>query len=196
MRTLVTEQMLVQLEASVQSHLARAKEIVELPIDLLRARPAAKKWSVLEIFEHMNLSSGHYYRALRKAMLEGEATGPASVTFRPGIIGAYSVRSMLPRVDGSIPMPMRTLPMFKPNADRTGDRQCVQDYMKMQEGWLTLMDQARNVDLNAFKIRSTLGPIIRFKAGDAFRFPIAHDERHFMQLERTLSSVSGMVDPR
>ncbi len=34
------------------------------------------------------------------------------------------------------------------------------------------------------KVTSSLGPIIRFKAGDAFRFPVAHQQRHFLQIER------------
>ena len=34
------------------------------------------------------------------------------------------------------------------------------------------------------KVTSSLGPIIRFKVGDAFRFPVAHQQRHFLQIER------------
>ncbi len=51
---------------------------------------------------------------------------------------------------------------------------------------MALLEIAKRTDLNVMRITSSLGPIIRFKAGDAFRFPIAHQVRHFLQLERTL----------
>ncbi|MEO5584289.1 MAG: hypothetical protein ABIQ75_02450, partial [Flavobacteriales bacterium] len=41
------------------------------------------------------------------------------------------------------------------------------------------------------RITSTLGPVLRFKIGDAFRFMIAHQERHFLQIERSLQAVAG-----
>lgn len=34
------------------------------------------------------------------------------------------------------------------------------------------------------RVVSSLGPMIRFKADDAFRFSVAHQERHFLQIER------------
>jgi hypothetical protein len=43
--------------------------------------------------------------------------------------------------------------------------------------------------LDGAKVTSTLGPILRFKVGDAFRFPLAHQERHMLQIERTLAAL-------
>jgi hypothetical protein len=43
--------------------------------------------------------------------------------------------------------------------------------------------------LEGEKVTSTLGPILRFKVGDAFRFPIAHQQRHMLQIERVLEEV-------
>ena len=57
----------------------------------------------------------------------------------------------------------------------------------MCEALIRLLEAARTTDLNAMKVASSLGPIIRFKAGDAFRFPVAHQQRHFLQLERALA---------
>ena len=57
----------------------------------------------------------------------------------------------------------------------------------MCEGFLDLLERARSTDLNRMKVTSSLGPIIQFKAGDAFRFPVAHQVRHMRQVEAVLA---------
>ncbi|MBK9762684.1 MAG: hypothetical protein IPO87_04815 [Flavobacteriales bacterium] len=54
---------------------------------------------------------------------------------------------------------------------------------------LQLLNEAKEKGIEGEKITSTLGPILRFKAGDAFAFPIAHQERHWLQIERTLKEL-------
>ena len=51
------------------------------------------------------------------------------------------------------------------------------------------LERARTRGLEGEKVTSTLGPILRFKVGDAFRFPIAHHQRHMLQIERVLEVV-------
>ncbi|MBK9176591.1 MAG: hypothetical protein IPM46_09685 [Flavobacteriales bacterium] len=57
----------------------------------------------------------------------------------------------------------------------------------MCEGLIRLLNRAPATDLNRMRIVSTLGPLVQLRAGDAFRFPIAHQKRHFTQIERLLA---------
>jgi hypothetical protein len=64
----------------------------------------------------------------------------------------------------------------------------IERFINLCNRTLALIEQARSTDLGAMRVTSSLGPLVRFKAGDALRFPIAHQERHFLQLEQALRS--------
>ena len=49
---------------------------------------------------------------------------------------------------------------------------------------LAHLEKARQYDLNRIKISTALGPIVKLRMGDAFRFVIAHAQRHVVQLKR------------
>ncbi len=52
---------------------------------------------------------------------------------------------------------------------------------------LAQIKQAGNFDLERLRITSTLGPIIRFKLGDTYRFMVAHDQRHILQMKKVMA---------
>lgn len=176
-----------ELSAELHRQLERARGMARLPAERLLRRPAPHAWNALEVFEHMNLSSGIYLRGLERAFEREAAALPAASGFRPGRIGDYSVRSMLPQADGRLRWRMRTLRMFDPARQHGADSGSIHRFIALCEGFLRLLEQAPRTDLNRMRVTSSLGPIIRFRAGDAFRFPIAHQQRHFAQLERLLA---------
>jgi hypothetical protein len=178
--------LIAELERTLNQQIARSKVIRALPADHLVHRPAPEQWNAVEIFEHMNLSSGIYVLGLEEAFRKKAADHAFNPVFKPGWLGQYSVRSMTPRADGSIPMRMKTLGRFEPRKLQGASSASIDRYIDLCERLMVLLGTAKRTDLNAMRISSSLGPIIRFKAGDAFRFPIAHQVRHFLQLERTL----------
>jgi hypothetical protein len=178
------------LSATLRAQLDRARSVRSLPVEQLKFRPAPDQWNALELFEHLNLSSGIYLRGLERVFDDRAEQLPFNSTFTPGRFGAYFTKGMLPKADGSIGNRMRTLRMFDP-ARRTGaELASVDRFIDLCERFLRLLQRARHTDLNRMRVTSSLGPIIRFKAGDAFRFPIAHQQRHFLQIERLLAGTA------
>jgi hypothetical protein len=175
------------LIAELDAQIARARAIAELPAERLLHRPDPAKWNVLDVFEHLNLSSGIYLRGLERAFVEQAPSFHASPTFTPGLIGDYSTRSMLPRADGRLAWRMRTMRMFDPARLHGSDSGSVNRFIVLCEGFIKLLQLGPGTDLNRMRVTSSLGPVIRFRAGDAFRFPIAHQQRHFIQIERLLA---------
>lgn len=178
-----------ELDRTLRAQIARARDIQELPATTLLHRPSPEQWNLVEVFEHMNLSSGVYLAGLRSVFDRRAAQLPFAPVFEPGPIGQYSVKSMTPRPDGSIRMRMKTLGRFEPRKLQGASSESITGFIAMCEGFQSLLQRARATDLNAMRVTSSLGPIIRFKAGDAFRFPIAHQVRHFAQIERIMSTV-------
>ena len=193
METKNTSRLIDEMQASVQDQLKHLKAWSELPLEHLEERPAPRSWSVLEVIEHLNISSGHYTRRLRRIYAQGEALG-SKAEFTPGRWGESFTRSMQPLADGTIPKPMRTLWLFEPKAAAAKGRTSLQEFQAMLEEQLVLLERARTLGWEGPKVTSTLGPIFRFKIGDAFRFMVAHQARHFLQAERALASLE--VNPR
>lgn len=179
--------MIDELTAVLHGQIARAKEIALLPSEQLLKRPSPGKWNALEVFEHMNLSSGIYARNLRKAFVKRSADKRVSPSFKPGLLGGFGARAMQPRPDGRIAWRMKTLRMFDPPRQQGASHESIARFVAMCQDLIALLEQARHKDLNRIKVVSSLGPLLRFKAGDAFRFPIAHQQRHFLQIERLLA---------
>jgi hypothetical protein len=164
----------------------QAKALRELPLTLLEQRPVPKKWSVLEICEHMNLSSGHYLRHLRKAYADPRSHFTRNTMHRPGFWGDMLTRTMQPTDQGRIKLPMRTLRIFEPRQAPTKRLAALDELIALLEGLRTVLVEATTRGMEGPRITSTLGPVFRFKVADALAFAIAHQERHLLQIDRTL----------
>lgn len=141
-----------------------------------------------EVVEHMVLTSGHYLKELQKIYQDPGSRLRWSESFRPGYFGEMGVHAMRPGEHGKISWKMKTLGIFEPRSN--GEvLEPLQRFRHVLEGFIELLGIARTRGLEGRKVVSTLGPILRFKAGDAFRFPIAHQERHFLQIQRTLEQL-------
>lgn len=164
----------------------RTRVIKDLPATRLLYRSTPQAWNVLEVFEHLNLSSGVYVRGLEDVFARKAHRYPANTNFRPGWLGNWFTQGMRPKPDGAINWKMRTMRMFDPARQQGASTEGMDRFIVLCDRFSALLEKAPATDLNAMRVTSSLGPIIRFKAGDAFRFPVAHQQRHFLQIERLL----------
>ena len=188
-KSLAVQPLIEELMTLVQGQLDRVHSIQGISQSTLERRPRPDSWSILEILEHLNLSSGHYVRRLEE-IYTGKGKLKLTEQFIPGRWGEKFTRSMLPLPDGSVANPMRTIWFFRPKAAATKGIKSLTGFEILLETQLTLLNTARSKGLDGTKVTSTLGPLFRFKPGDAFRFMIAHQQRHFLQLERALESIA------
>lgn len=177
------------LQRTLREQLDRAAALRASPLEGLRQRPAPKRWSVLEVVEHMNLSSGHYRQRVMRLFADPRSGLFPSPTFTPGRWGHRFTEGLRPTADGSIKDRMRTLWLFEPKPGRADDLRTIDRFEAMLRDFVQVLEQARTRGLEGPRVTSTLGPILRFKVGDAIAFSVAHQERHFLQIERTLAAV-------
>jgi len=186
-----TENLIDALRATLDKQLQQARALRELPLVQLEQRPAPKKWSVLEVCEHMNLSCGHYLVHLRRAYEDPRARFTPGTEHRPGFWGGMLTRTMQPTADGRIKMPMSTLRIFEPREAPLKRLDALDQFIHMLVGFQQLLLVAAQRGMEGPRIISTLGPLLRFKVADAFSFTIAHQERHLLQIERTLKALKA-----
>lgn len=166
-----------------------AQAFAELSLDDLGAKPGKDQWSVLECIEHLNIADAHYISQFERKLEKAPKSDHEN--FKPGWLGNYFVKSMKPKEDGTIPSPMKTLRKFIPEINVQYDT--LSKFIEDQDTLIQLLEKSKSLDLNKIKITSAIGSIVTFRLGDAFRFLIAHNQRHILQAQRALEKVRVAV---
>jgi len=169
------------LSSDVQTAINEASRFKTLTIKQLNAKETTEKWSILECLEHVNLYGDFYLKEIETRILSATPAKNATV-FKSGIFGNYFANSMKPKADGTIPNKMKTFKDKNPSNSNLPIT-IIDRFIKQQRQMLTLLEQAKQVDLKKVKTGTTL-PIIKFRLGDTFRFVIYHINRHIVQAQK------------
>lgn len=202
--------LLKSLERDVQNMLKEVKQLQALSDETLNRLPHAGKWSIAQIIEHLNSYNRYYLPAMEKVIKKAlepqpKPTGkpgflgklfksePKPVKhnhhFTSGLFGNYFTNMMLPKPDGK----MKKMPAPK---DHTPGRivdahKVLNEFIEGQTKMMELLEMAVNTDMNKLKVSITISTWIKLKLGDTFRFLIAHQQRHFVQLHTALKQVKA-----
>lgn len=185
--TLKSTALLSQLELDVKQIITKCKKLQHADEALLQQSPAAGKWSVAQVLEHLDIYCRHYITAIEHK-LHNHQTSPA-FHFKPGWLGNYFTKLMKPAVTNTIAKKMKApknaLPSLQPDAVAV-----LEEFLQHQYHLLNLLAIARSADLNSIRVPTSLSSFISLKLGDTFRFFIAHEQRHFVQVDNTLKALS------
>ena len=161
-------------------------EILPLSEEAITYKPADNIWSILECIAHINIANKHYHDQI-ELKLQNNKTTPKEL-YTGGALGNYFTKMMKPKQDHTIPGKMKTIGKFDPVISLQADHHhaVLDAFLKDQQRLLVLLERARSVNLAKIKVKSALGGWLMFKLGDAFRFMIAHSERHVLQAMNVL----------
>jgi len=177
--------LLENLQADTRQIILQANQLLQLPSAALQQQPVPEKWSVAQVLEHLNIYSRHYVNAIEQK-LHLNQTEP-NVSFSPGWLGNYFTNLMKPKADNTIAKKMKApknaIPSTQPDAAKM-----LQEFIQYQHLLLNLLQIAKSANLEHIRIPTTLSKLISLKLGDTFRFFIAHEQRHFLQIQNTLTA--------
>lgn len=190
MKQLNSEALLDHLQNTVREIILQAAQLQQLNRSKLEQQPAPGKWSVAQVLEHLNIYSRFYIQAIeRKLHLDKSEAKPL---FTPGWLGNYFTKLMQPTADHQIvkkmKAPSNALPSAQPDA-----LIMLEEFIFHQHHLLNLLQIAKSADLNSIRIPTSLSKLIRLKLGDTFRFFVAHEQRHFVQINNVLSALTISV---
>jgi hypothetical protein len=180
-----------QLQADTRQLIATATFLQNEDPGVLLEQPAPGKWSVIQVLEHLNSYSDYYIPVLQKGLSENV---PATTDFRSGWLGNYFTNSMLPKqgeVKNKMKAPKNHRPSFHADA-----KPVIEKFLQQQHELLGLLEIARQKNIGKIRIPISLAKFIKLKAGDTFRFLIAHEQRHFVQIRNTIEVVTGVSKSR
>ena len=71
-------------------------------------------------------------------------------------------------------------------------KKTVQRFIQQQDRMLSLLDQAKKVNLMKIKTNLSISPLIKTRLGDTFRFVIYHIERHMIQANNVATTIKAL----
>jgi uncharacterized damage-inducible protein DinB len=187
MKNINSNTLLENLQAGVRNLLVQTGQLSQQPDALLETQPASGSWSVAQVLEHLNIYSRYYITAI-EAKLHMHQTQPAN-TFRPGYLGNYFTTLMQPSPDDTIKSKMKAprsaIPSVQPDV-----KLMLSEFTAHQHQLLQILQIARSANLQSIRIPTSISKWIRLPLGDTFRFFIAHQERHFVQIKNILGTLN------
>lgn len=165
---------------------AGTQPFLRLTEEQLNYRPAPGKWSIAEIFGHLNLSHNIYIRCILSRITM--APDVKVENYRSGWLGDWIYDRIMPRPDGTV---------FKLKAPKALHATCgQQDGKEVLHGFLqqcdALDDILRHVytkDLQRIRIPFSFIMLLNLRLGDNLRYLVAHSERHLLQAHRVMSAL-------
>ncbi|ULQ58390.1 DinB family protein [Flavihumibacter rivuli] len=152
------------------------------PVELLETNDGEGRWNTLQVLEHLNTYYRYYLPHIEKAIAASSAQ--PQQYFKPGWLGNYFTNSMKPK-DGQVKNKMKA--MGKHNPDPKLDAKAVmRDFLHYQRTFVLLLEKGKQADLNSVKVPISIASFIRLKLGDVFSFIVAHNNRHWIQIEKLL----------
>jgi len=177
-------QLIQQLHADLSEVIKEVNQRVESVKDLehLNLPEADRKWSMLQCVAHMTLAAQVYVDNTDKAFGKHEKRDP-NYEFRSHWRSDFFTNRIAPDANAIIKNRIRTIKSMYPK-EILDKEQTLNEFNDLHNRMLNQLEIARNYDLNKIKIPSAVGPILKFRLGDGFRFVIAHAQRHIVQLKR------------
>ncbi len=182
MATILTKPaFLADLRVHIHHHVTSVQNrFQELDDALLNQQPTPAQWSVLQCFDHLNLTHNYYRRKIGRALIRPTATAGEDL-YGPSFWGRIYMHFAF-NPQKSFPTP----PQVIPSSSALG-RNVFEDYLTKQSELLELLAQVDAVDLRRTPI--PIVGIVRFNLGDCFKVLVYHDGLHVGQAERVLTAL-------
>jgi hypothetical protein len=187
MKKINSYQLLESLQEDVRAIILQTSALQQLRPQQLQQIPQPGKWSVAQVLEHLNIYSRYYITAIEKK-LHLNQTGP-NKNFIPGWLGNYFTRLMQPSegvITKKMKSPKNAIPSPQPNGIKM-----LEEFIAHQHHLLNLLQIAKNANLDYIRIPISLTKLITLKLGDTFRFVVAHEQRHCIQIKNAVNAIAA-----
>jgi hypothetical protein len=188
-----SQALLEELQSDIRQLVLIAKKLKSEDPAVLLEQPAPGKWNVVQVLEHLNSYGRYYLPAIEKSLQKNK---PATELFKPGFIGDYFTKMLSPSEKGTVRYKMKAPKDHSPSP-HLDHQPVIQTFLSQQQSLLELLEKAKTKNIGRIRTPISISRFIKLKLGDTFRFLIAHEQRHFIQISNTLAQVkkTGTFSP-
>ncbi len=165
---------------------ASTQPFLRLNEDQLNHAPGPGKWSIAEIFGHLNIYNGAYIRIiLSRITVAGDLR---QETYRSGWLGEWVYTRTMPRADGSV-FKMKASKSTLPPGGAQDGKETLQRFLQQCDMLDDILRHSSTKDLQRIRIPFCFSRLFPLRLGDNLRYLIAHCERHLLQAHRVMERV-------
>ncbi|MEM8939365.1 MAG: DinB family protein [Bacteroidota bacterium] len=159
-------------------------EIAHLDSETLNWKQNEKKWSTLEVVDHLNKVYDIYLPNFEEAITRAPELNGKIQEKQQTMLGRLSVYSMKPK-GRKRRFKMKTFDFFQPGTEIECNEVLAEFDGKKQE-FNDFIKRARGKSLVDIKMSTSL-KLIKFYIPECFDFILTHEERHLIQMEEILA---------
>ena len=185
-----TTEYLNEIEQGFQEAMDKVKSVLEQTEEAqLHVPEAPGKWNMLQCLEHMSLATQVYTENVKES-LSGKNLPAAREEYKGHWKGRMFARMNAPKPGGEIPMKLKTFKTMDP-PPQLDPKEVIEAFYKEHEVMIDLINQSREVNIDRIKVATALGSWVKLRLGEAYRFLLAHTQRHVVQLQRIKNTVQA-----
>lgn len=169
---------------------ASTQPFLRLTEQQLITSPATGKWSIAEIFGHLNIAHDLQLRGILTRITL--APDVKTEQYRSSWLGDLLYDRMMPRPDGTVfklPSPRS----FHANKEGLDGYDELQRFLQQCDALDDILRHVSTKDLQGIRIPLTFIKLLRLRLGDNLRFIIAHNERHLLQAHRVMRELQPAI---
>lgn len=177
-----------EIEAGFRQAIDQVKSLVENTEGVeLNTPEAPGKWHMLQCIEHMSRATELYVNNVSEKLNNG-ALPPSNQQYKGHWKGRMFAKMNAPKPGDEIPMKLKTFKTMEPPNEL--DAQTVLDrFYTVHEEMISAVNKTRDINIDKVKVATALGPMVKLRIGEAYRFVLAHTQRHVVQLKRIKNTV-------
>ena len=169
---------LEKIRAELDAVNADAQKLVAgLSEEQLGNRPQPGRWSLAEIFVHLNLTTQTYLPELDRAIEEGRARGvTGGGPFKLDLMGKLFVKYLEPPYRMKTKAPGMIKPLLQGPAG-----EALPQFLRSQELVVKRLEAANGLDLGKVRFVSPLASVLKMNLLSPFAVLTSHQRRHLWQ---------------
>ena len=172
---------------------ARAQPFLRLSNEQLNHKPAPEKWSIEEVFEHLNINHNIYIgyimaRITKAPDIKVESPDSKMEKFKSGWLGDWVYERTMPRPDGTI-FKIKAAKFLRPVSTHLDGHDVLQRFLQHLDMLYDILLHARTKDLEGIRIPLAFNRLLKLRLGDNLRLMVAHCERHLWQAHKGMSGL-------
>ncbi len=164
-------------------------DVAELPDHKLNWKPNEKKWSALEVVSHLNKVYEIYLENFAAAISSApELPLDQTLDYQSSLLGKISIYAMKPK-GNKRRFKMKTFDFFNPVSEPNKKNKTIDLFLENKATFNDLIKKARSKNLKNIKMPTALGDKMKFYVPECFKFILAHEERHIVQIASILEEM-------
>ena len=163
---------------------ASTKPFLRLDEEQLNFRSGPHRWSIAEIFEHLNICNNIYIRSILSRITK--APDVKGEDYRSGWLGDWIYEKVMPRADGSV-FKIRARKTTQASSLELNGQETLQRFLQQCDMIDDILRHVATKNLQSIRIPLSFSGLLHLRLGDNLRCLIAHNERHLLQAHRVMA---------